>query len=339
MGEYQALSRLSDAAKDRVVPFIVIPEIEFDFDDWAPKKSMQEHLEPFPKRYKQKWGDRPAWIDVHPVVQTELMGDGSLPIAYVFEKLHQGNRAVPAISLDVPNSIATAVAGIVKRDRRGAAIRLRVENLMRRSARSDLASLMSRVGVSAKESDLIVDLGSPNYEPYDDFADALIAALDALGDLSAFRTYAILGCAYPETVPLDKPGGVLIRHDWQFFKTFIGKLRATDRVPNYGDYTIVNPQFTPKDMRLIKAGGKVVYTSNGEWFIRKGGSFRDNPSQMHDHCAFIVSSGRFRGASFSDGDNFIELCSRRAVGPSNQPFWKQVAINHHIMHVLEDLSI
>ena len=65
MGEYQALSRLSGEAKARVVPFVVVPEIEFDFEEWAPKKTVQEHVEPFPKRFQQKWGNRPAWIDVH----------------------------------------------------------------------------------------------------------------------------------------------------------------------------------------------------------------------------------------------------------------------------------
>jgi hypothetical protein len=338
MGEYQALSRLSDAAKERVVPFIVVPEIEFDFDEWAPKKTMHEHVKPFANRYKQKWGNRPAWIDIHPNVQSELVDDGRLPIAYVFDELHPGNKAVPAISLSVPGSIAVAVREIVKRNSRGAAIRLRLEHLMKPTVGAAVKALMSAVGVSAEETDLVIDLGAPNYEPYGDFADALIAALSGLGDLSFFRSYIMLGCAYPETVPLDKPGGNLVRHDWHFFNAFIARLSSNDRVPNYGDYTIVNPNFTPRDMRLIKAGGKVVYTCNGHWFIRKGGAFRDNPAQMHDHCAFIVSSGKFRGAGFSNGDHFIERCAKKLVGPSNQSFWKQVAINHHIMHALEDIS-
>ena len=55
-GEYQALLRLAPAAKDRIVPFITIPEIEFDFEEWRPKKSVHEHVHPFASRYKGKWG-------------------------------------------------------------------------------------------------------------------------------------------------------------------------------------------------------------------------------------------------------------------------------------------
>jgi Beta protein len=48
--------------------------------------------------------------------------------------------------------------------------------------------------------------------------------------------------------------------------------------------------------------------------------------------------GKFRGAAFSEGDAYIEKCANKMAKPSNQPFWKQVAISHHIMHVIEDLS-
>ena len=91
-------------------------------------------------------------------------------------------------------------------------------------------------------------------------------------------------------------------------------------------------------MRLIKSGGRVVYTSDGHWTIRKGGALRDNPEQMHGHCEYIVASREFRGSTFSEGDDYIEKCALHLRGPSNQTFWKQVAISHHIMHVLEDLS-
>jgi len=339
LGEYQALSRLTGDAKSRVVPFIVVPEIEFDFEEWQPKKTIQKHVEPFPRRFKQKWDMRPAWIDVHPKIHADLMDDGKLPIAHVFDKLRvMGNNAVPVTSLDGASAMNAAVAAIVKQDGRGVGIRARIEHVMKPGCKAAIQSLMNAVGVDPPQADLVVDLGAPNYEPYDDFAGALIGAMDALGDLSAFRSYVLIGSAYPQSVSLEKPGGDLPRHDWLFYKVFIGKLSDTARVPNYGDYTIVNPEFTPRDMRRIKSGGKVVYTAKDNWYVRKGGAFRDNPAQMHDHCKYIVDSGKFRGADFSEGDAYIEKCANKQAKPSNQPFWKQVAISHHIMHVLEDLA-
>lgn len=338
-GEYQALNRLEDSAKDRVVPFVLIPEIEFDFEERRPKKSVQDHVNPFPKRYHMKWDYRPAWIDAHPKIASTLMSDGKLPIAHVFDELRTiGSAALPVTSLDASPAINVAVTAIVDADRRGVGIRARLEHVMKPTFGTLLGGLLNTIGVVPAEADLILDLGAPNYEPYDDFADGLAAAMDGVADLADYRSFVLLGTSYPASIDLDKPGGDLPRHDWAFFKVLRDKLRDAGRIPNYGDYTIVHPDFTPRDMRMVKSGGKIVYTSDGFWVVRKGGAFRDNPGQMHDHCAHIVASGKFRGSAFSAGDAYIEQCANRTVPPSTLTRWKEIGINHHIMHVLDDLS-
>ena len=70
LAERQALAALSDKAKDSVVPLITIPDLEFDFEDGTPKKTVGEHVGTFPKRYKEKWKTRKAWIDADPKIQT-----------------------------------------------------------------------------------------------------------------------------------------------------------------------------------------------------------------------------------------------------------------------------
>jgi G:T-mismatch repair DNA endonuclease (very short patch repair protein) len=136
-----------------------------------------------------------------------------------------------------------------------------------------------------------------------------------------------------------KPGGLVDRHDWKFYCALLKALPKGVRRPNYGDYTIVHPAFVvPMDMRKIKPAGKVVYTAKERWMIRKGAAFRDDRKQMHGHCDFIVKSGEFRGVEFSYGDDFIHKCALKKEGPSTLTRWKTVGINHHIMHVLEDLS-
>lgn len=339
MGEYQALWKLSDAAKNRIVPFVVIPEVEFDFDDWTPKKTIQEHVAPFGKRFSQKWAMRPAWIDVHPNIYSGTMDNGQVPLDYVFDELRSiGSAAVPVTSLDAPITINIAVAKIARLDGRGVGIRARIEHVMKPDFSNKLIALLTALDTAPEQADLIIDLGSPNFEPYDAFANALIAAFHGIPMLHMFRSFVLLSCAYPETIPLAKPGGTLPRHDWAFYKVLRQKMLGDVRVPNYADYTIVNPQFTPQDMRKIKSGGKVVYTTPSAWLIKKGGAFRDNPAQMHGLCMAVVSSGQFKGANFSHGDEYIDKCANKIEGPSNQPRWKQVAINHHITQVLEDIS-
>jgi hypothetical protein len=101
---------------------------------------------------------------------------------------------------------------------------------------------------------------------------------------------------------------------------------------------MVHPGFVAIDMRLVKPAGKLVYATHKQWAVWKGGAFRDNPAQMHGHCAQLLKSGKFRGAAFSDGDKYIEQCASGAVGPSNQTRWKEIGISHHTMQVLDDLA-
>jgi hypothetical protein len=339
-GEYQALFRLSNSVKDRIVPFITIPEIEFDFEEWRQKKSVQEHVHPFAARYKAKWGKRPAWVGVHNNILEKQMDDGRNIFSYVFDALRGFEaNAVPAIPLRADAATTRAVSAIVKTDSQGAAILVRLEDLMKPDPRALVEALASTLGAPLAAIDLVTDLGAPNFEPYDAFAGALIAAMRRLGDLNSFRNFVLIGTAIPETFrDIAKGADEIPRHDWLFYQALMAKMPEGMRRPNFGDYTIVHPNFTPGDMRMIKPAGKVVYTTPLNWEVRKGGAFRDNPAQMHSHCASIVGSDKFRGASYSYGDDYIAKCAVHKEGSSNQARWKNVAINHHITHVLDDLA-
>ena len=339
-GEYQALLRLANSVKDRIVPFITIPEIEFDFEEWRPKKSAQEHVHPFAARYKAKWGIRPAWVGVHESIVDKPMDDGRDIFTYVFDAMRgfQAN-AIPAIPLGADAATIRAVSSIVKTDGQGVAISVRLEDLMKPDPQARIEKLVSTLGAPLAKTDLVIDLGAPNFEPYDAFAGALVAAMRRLGELNAFRNFVLIGTAIPETFrDIAKGEDEIPRHDWIFYRALVAKMPGDMRRPNFGDYTIVHPDFTPLDMRKIKAAGRVVYTTPLCWEVRKGSAFRDNPEQMHGLCASIVGSGKFKGANYSDGDYYIAKCAVRKEGPSNPTRWKGVAINHHITHVLDDLA-
>ncbi len=136
------------------------------------------------------------------------------------------------------------------------------------------------------EVDLIVDLGAPNFEPYGTFSGALITALRRLGDLNRFRNFVLDGHRNSGDVQGCCQGRISCRVTTGYFsRRFSSRLPTGIRRPNYGDYTIVHPEFTPADMRKIKSAGKLVYTTGKSWEVRKGGAFRDNAGQMHGHCA------------------------------------------------------
>lgn len=339
--EYQALLELAPGAKPLVVPLVTIPQIEFDFEIWAPKKSAHEHLFPFPRRFKAKWGKRPCWIDIDPSLREETMNDGTSAHRYVFEGIRQNDaQAIPVLSLEMPKSYMNEVSITVAEDQHGIGLRVRLEDLMSPDFNERVSDVLTGTQTPRSESDLLIDLFAPNYSPYGGFANALIFAIKSIDNLTDFRNIVIIGTAMPESLAeIARPGGSIPRHDWMFYKTLKNSIPSNIPTPLYGDYTIVHPAFTAQDMRKIKPAGKIVYTVDDAWMVRKGGAFRDSREQMHEHCQFIVSSGEYRGSGYSWGDFYIQECADEREGPSTLGQWKKVGINHHIKVVLDDLSI
>lgn len=339
-GEYQALSLLANHVKDSIVPFITIPEIEFDFETWQLKKTVHEHVQPFATRYRKKWGQRSAWISISKGLVGKTMDDGRHIFTHVFDELRAFEAcAVPAISIGSTTDSLNEVKAIAISDGNGVAISVRLEDLMKPDPKSQIQALASVLCVKLSEIDLIIDLGAPNFEPYEVFSGAMIAVLHKLGDLGAFRNLVLIGTSIPETFKgVAKGADEIPRHDWMFYQTLAKTLPKGLRLPIFGDYTVVHPGFTPADMRKIKPAGKIIYTTPRSWYVCKGGSFRDNPEQMHEHCSAILASGLFRTPGFSNGDDYISKCASFAAGHSNQTKWKNVAINHHITQVVDDLA-
>ena len=84
--EYQALFKLKKEVKDLIIPYIIMPPIEYDFEEKRLKKTIQEHIEPMPKRLKEKWGSRLALLDFHESIEQEIMDSGENVIKYLYTR-------------------------------------------------------------------------------------------------------------------------------------------------------------------------------------------------------------------------------------------------------------
>ena len=341
-GEYQALSFLNPCDKDKIIPLVCIPQVEFDFEMRKDKKTVDEHVRPFVDRFKAKWRSRPAWIALHEKIAGGRMSNGSHVFEYILDGLRSNQaHAAPVLTLESDTDTIAAAARAIDRDRHGAGIRVRLENLMARNPGDDVAKLTRKLSLPLAETDLIIDLRAPNFKPYQHFAKVLIVIFNRLRDLSAYRNLVLVSSAIPDSFGKIAHGvDEIPRHDWLFYKALLAALPNGIRRPVYGDYTIVNPEFKPKDMRMIKPAGKIVYATAATWATCKGPAFRGNEEQMFDHCRIIVSNPQFQfcGADFSYGDRYIAQCAAEKEGPSNLTRWKSVTINHHITMVVNDLA-
>lgn len=338
-GEYQALLRLADGIKDRIYPIIIVPPIEYDFEERRPKRTVAAHIEPFARRLSKKWHGRFAWVGIHPELERSGLSESIHATERIFSNLRAANAIVAPVCNLSDTALVSTQAAIIAEDRRGCAIRATLEDFMRPTFSTQVTDMTHSLGVAENEVDFVLDLLTPAYEPYGVFAKILSGKLKDTRIVQKARNFVLLGSAIPSSFKdISVPGGEVIRHDWLFYLELLKQLPAGTRRPIFGDYTTVPPGFVVLDMRKIKVSGKVVYADQNKWLIRKGGAFRLNPEQMHGHCEAIVGSAAFAGDSYCDGDDYIAKCARREEGPSTLTRWKQVGINHHITLTADQIS-
>ena len=338
MGEYQALMRLKSEVKDYIVPLIVVPPIEYDFEEERPKKTIDEHMSPFGKRYREKWGNRKCLIDLDDSLDNQIMSSGKHAIQHIFDEIRGESNAIPVVRFTNGTNHKKIACEIVKRDGKGAAFRVRLEELMDIKFNQRANALLKELCLEKSSIDLIIDLAVPEtFKPYKEFADALEAILGSIQDLDSYRSFVIAGTSL-YLGKVKKPGANLSRQEWKLYKEIYSTFDGSLRMPSFSDYTIEQPGFTDLGIRRIMPAGKIIYTVDEIWHIRKGGAFRDDNSQMKKHCEGIVQSEYFRGAKFSKGDLRIEKTANGSENYGNLTTWKWVGVNHHIATVVEQLS-
>ena len=161
-GEYQALLRLDDVVKDKLVPLIVIPPVEWDFEEQKLKKNTEEHIEPFARRLKVKWHKRPALIDVHESLADETDGAGERVIDKVFSKLRSNKEvSYPVVRLSRGKEFRRSIADIHAQDRMGIGFRVELNELAKSGFNDDASALLSEISVEPASVDLVIDIGGP----------------------------------------------------------------------------------------------------------------------------------------------------------------------------------
>lgn len=341
--ESLALSDLKAETKDRVVPLLTIPELEFDFGEGRKHKTVPSQVESFLKRYLKRWG-RPAWLAIGETIAGRRMNERDRVFDFILRTLRASDdrSIVPAIELDADDSKKAEVARAAETNASGVGIIVSLPDLIPPDASSQISLLASELGASPSTTDLLVDLGAPNpYPEYAAFAAALIPRLRDLGDLTELRNFVLISTAVSGVRGSVSEGSdTRPRHDWLFYQKLTRNAPGDLRVPVYGDCTTIDPGFRAVDVHWTTTHGMIVYATQTTWATRKGQIFHLSRSQMYDHCAAIVreASFDFRGGAFSWGSKSIEECAAGVGGTRNMTWWKRVGINHHIELVVDQLA-
>jgi hypothetical protein len=342
MGEFQAVLRLSDRAKESITPLIEVPEIGYDFETGTPSKTIDEHLDPFPKRVRDKWGPRACFIDLSLIGSGERMSGGQHPAEFLFDRLRTLSCfAVPVTGLDRDSAYQSAITRIVSADGNGLCVRLEIRDAAKSDLKQGIDRLLKTCILKTPQCDLLIDLGAPSFEPIEGFAKLIVTIAKNLPYRDRWRTLSLCATSFPSSMAGVKQGTTLIpRQEWQLYRRVVELLaNEGSRLPTFGDYAVNYPDVLPQDMRLLKPSATIRYTTRESWLIVKGTNVRDNKyEQYRDLCKTVVESKYFAGSDFSFGDEYIAQCAAGNESTGNLTTWRKVGTNHHVERVLHDVS-
>ena len=340
-GEYLALDRLEDRVKDKVLPLIEIPPIEWDFENKKEAKNIDEHLKPFSNRLNLKWTNRAAYLDLNFIDSTLSMKDGTHPLIYIFNNIRNVNKnIIPVTGLDRNESYQQAIKSIVNIDNNGVCIRLNFRDIVKPNVDIHINSIVNYLNIQIRDVDLILDLGAPNYKPLEQFVHVIHNAVNKIQQVKRARSFTIASTNFPTSMGKIKQGvNSVERSEWLFYLKYCFELTKNERKPRFGDYAIAHPKLLQLDMRAIKPSASLRYTIDDAWRIYKGVNVRDNGfGQYKDICQKLVASNIFMGEHYSKGDKYIKDCSMSEASTGNLTVWRWIATNHHITKVAYDCA-
>ncbi len=340
-GEYQALMRLDDAHRQRVIPLIEVTPPEWDFEEGRDKKTLEQQLEPFARRLKAKWGSQPAFLDTHLLKPTVRMPGGVHALTYLMDRSRaQGAQLTPVTSLERDLAHYNAVAGASLIDGRGIAVRCSLDEIADPGFAATFQRVVGQLAVDPGEVDLIVDLAAKNFEPLDDLVDLVSALIQSNPLYEEVRSLILIGTSFPASMAdIKPPSQVVPRMEWMLYKQLVAGLPEGFAPPTFGDYAISSADIPGGDMRLLKPAASVRYTIDDAWFIAKGSNVRDNGfEQFRDRCGDVVLSGSALPLGYSAGSDYVRGCHGRTEKTGNLTTWRWVGTNHHITKVVDDLA-
>jgi hypothetical protein len=197
-GEYQALHRLAAPIKDSLTPLLEILDVGFDHEAGKDRKTIDSHLSDFGRRLKAKWPARSCFVDLKYIDAAKRMTDGRHYVEAVFADARaEGCWAIPVVSLASDARFLTATAGVIRTDRRGACLRLTLPDFDLPNLATSIATVLGTLSVGYADTDLIIDLAAPNFQPVNAFVRTTLALVAMVPMLNRWRTFTVAGTSYP----------------------------------------------------------------------------------------------------------------------------------------------
>lgn len=195
--------------------------------------------------------------------------------------------------------------------------------------------LMRLIGLTKSSIDLLIDLGvTPKNSP-------LLEMFDKIPELNNWRTLILSSGSFPTDLTGITRNSIelLSRSDWLYWREQTNSLPIGIRRPLYSDYTIIHPNYEPPKGGVPSCS--IRYTGEINWVVLRGEQVRaDGPGfeQYNGQAQLLIEHDEYCTEVYSEGDRYIYSMAQDSTHHGNPGTWLKAGINHHLTHVVHQLS-
>ena len=341
-GEFTALSHLRKEWEGAITPLFEITPLEWDQVERRVPRTIDEHLDSFCKKIIKKWPTSNCFIDSGLLKWNG--SDNRHKIEYVYDKLvEKGIYSTPVMTLQYSNDFLQALQELLEKYAiEEIGIRTKVADLTAQDFQYRLDSMLNEFGIAATQCHMIIDLIDSNFTEIDNFADALAETIESFPYIGEWKSVTIAGTAFPSSRTIKEGISYFPRNDWKVYSALVKRLREREfiRAINYGDYSIVNPDYFEFNPKVMKSSANIRYTLDDKWLIVKGWALKNSIDykQYTRMAKLIMDSDDYMGEEFSMGDLHLAKVANEEEGPGAPSVWNWVGNNHHFEKVLTDIA-
>lgn len=323
--EWDALRNLTSDVRQAITPCFEVLPAEIGMSD------LRRGFHRFAVKIGRAWGFAPTYVDFsHIGAALRAQGEehpvtllGRAATAY-------GIKPILIVSPHNDSRFQLAARDAVQIHKLHVAVRLHVGDLGKDGSTDGIESLLSNLGVTYSETDLLVDCASVGDTPPDyDWVSSSVPRL------TNWRRFIVLGGSFPPDLDGLRPGiRALPRYDWQHWRAWVfGPKPRSARTPDFSDYTIQHAVYA-EPPQGANPSASIRYAAEDYWLVVRGEPLRSKKTagnlQYYGNAQLLSQHDEFRGADYSFGDQYIRNVAERRAGPGTPTTWLIAGINHHI---------
>lgn len=331
-GELAALTNLTSQQAAVIKPLLDLHEV-------TPFKN-QASVAKFATRISQAWRfGSDLYVDVSLAASYQNPSLVPSPLMVLFQEFQQVQLSViPVTDPYRPSGFQATVSQAANSFGRGICIRIMRDWLVNRAQLlADIATCLAQLHVSAKNTDLIIDLGdipslpthAQAYSPW------IVGEINALHTANPWRSIVLAGTSFPQIIQ-GNPQTILAFHrvEWALWNN-VRQDTSLQCIPHFGDYACHSAAHLAP-ARYMSPSPKIRYTDVDRWLVIKGQSVKQAaPTQYYALAQAMIARPEFCGAQFSFGDSYVAQRGAPGTQASTGYFtqWLAADINHHLAYV------